>query len=129
MDVSLFDSSSPGEPVPIAGGNSAVVPDALPPNWRFEDDLWPLLVEAKQQLGILEGIGRNLQNVGIFPAVPSFVFVQDADHFNIVSEQTETTQQIRWEHFVGQKPGYRCVGHSSVFSMICFSISSSWVCT
>ena len=41
------------------------MPKPLPPKWEFPAKLWPLLAEAKQQLGILEGIGRTLPNPGI----------------------------------------------------------------
>ncbi|MBI3464077.1 MAG: hypothetical protein HY000_13625 [Planctomycetes bacterium] len=37
----------------------------LPPDWEFPIRLWPLLAEAKQQVGILEGLGRNLPNPAI----------------------------------------------------------------
>lgn len=65
MDVRLFGSNSPGELVRIEHGEHAFIPDPLPPNWTFPAELWPLLAEAKQQIGILEGIGRNLPNPGI----------------------------------------------------------------
>lgn len=38
------------------------MPNPLPPEWKFPERMWPLLAEAKQQLGILEGVGRNLPN-------------------------------------------------------------------
>ena len=65
MKTSLFSAKSPGKVVPIAGGEHAFVPDPLPPNWEFPAELWPLLGDAKQQIGILEGIGRLLPNPGI----------------------------------------------------------------
>lgn len=65
MDSSLFTAQSPGKVVPITGGEHAFVPDHLPPDWEFPADLWPLLGEAKLQMGILEGIGRLLPNPGI----------------------------------------------------------------
>lgn len=65
MDPSLFDSKSPGKVVPITGSESAFVPDPLPPDWEFPAHLWPLLAEAKHQIGILEGIGRLLPNPAI----------------------------------------------------------------
>ena len=65
MKTSLFSAESPGKVVPIAGGEHAFVPDPLPPNWEFPAELWPLLGDAKQQIGILEGIGRLLPNPGI----------------------------------------------------------------
>ena len=65
MDSSLFSPKSPGKVVQISGGEHAFLPDPLPPDWEFPADLWPLLAEAKQQIGILEGIGRLLPNPGI----------------------------------------------------------------
>lgn len=38
------------------------IPDVMPPNWEFTERLWPLLVEAKEALGTLNGIGRTLPN-------------------------------------------------------------------
>jgi len=70
MDSNVFVSASPGELVrlprdPVTGNEHAFVPAPLPPSWVFPGQLWPLLSEAKQQLGILEGIGRTLPNPGI----------------------------------------------------------------
>lgn len=65
MDTTLFTSASPGKVVPITGDEHAFVPEPLPPEWEFPVELWPLLSEAKQQIGILEGIGRQLPNPGI----------------------------------------------------------------
>ena len=65
MDVSRFRSDSPGDVISIGHGEHAFIPQPLPPNWAFPAELWPLLAEAKQQIGILEGIGRNLPNPGI----------------------------------------------------------------
>lgn len=65
MKTSLFNTESPGKIVPISGGEHAFVPDPLPPDWEFPAELWPLLADSKQQIGILEGIGRLLPNPGI----------------------------------------------------------------
>jgi Fic family protein len=65
LDTKRFATNAPGEIVAIGGGEHAFVPHPLPPNWRFPERLWPLLADAKQQLGILEGLGRNLPNPGI----------------------------------------------------------------
>ena len=40
----------------------AFVPDPLPPAWPFDNALWPLLAEAKQELARLDGIARTLPN-------------------------------------------------------------------
>lgn len=70
MDIHLFQSDRPGDLVTITrdnitGSQHAFIPHPLPPRWEFPLRLWPLLAEARQQLGVLEGIGRNLPNPGI----------------------------------------------------------------
>lgn len=69
MDQKIFSENSPGRIVQINlpdGPDWAFVPDPLPAkNWQFPVRLWPLLGEIKLQLGVLEGIGRNLPNPGI----------------------------------------------------------------
>jgi Fic family protein len=65
MDAKSFIENSPGAIVAIHEGRIAFVPDPLPPRWEFPPTLWPLLAEAKQQIGILEGIGRTLPNPAI----------------------------------------------------------------
>lgn len=65
MDVSVSTNSAPGEIVSIGGGEHAFLPAPLPPDWTFPERLWPLLVEARSQLSLLEGIGRTLPNPAI----------------------------------------------------------------
>jgi Fic family protein len=70
MDAERFNKASPGVLVRIppdiaTGNNLAFLPYPLPPDWEFPARLWPLLGEAKQQLGLLEGIGRTLPNPAI----------------------------------------------------------------
>jgi Fic family protein len=70
MEIERFSAVSPGHLVriprdPMTGNDRAFVPASLPPDWEFPNQLWPLLADAKQQLGILEGITRNLPNPGI----------------------------------------------------------------
>ena len=60
MDQALFTNPSTGKLVALPDGDSAFVPAPLPPSWEFSPDLWPLLAEAKHQMGLLEGIGRTL---------------------------------------------------------------------
>jgi len=53
---------------PIAtdwGSDFAFTPHPLPPDWDFPERLWPLLSDAKHQIGKLEGIGRTLPNPAI----------------------------------------------------------------
>jgi len=65
LDIRRFTENSPGEVVAIAGGDHAYLPAPLPPAWRFPESLWPLLAEARQQVGMLEGLGRVLPNPGL----------------------------------------------------------------
>lgn len=65
MDTDCFKSSAPGSLVEYKEDQYAFVPFPLPPDWEFPLHLWPLLAEMKQQMGLLEGIGRNLPNPGI----------------------------------------------------------------
>lgn len=68
MDTSKFGKYSPGRIVPVEtqwGRDHAFIPAPLPPSWRFPENLWPLLLEAKQQIGLLEGLGRTLPNPAI----------------------------------------------------------------
>jgi Fic family protein len=63
MDKNAFTSRSPGKLAPITtpvGRDWAFIPDGLPPKWDFDPQLWPLLVEAKEALGTLNGIGQIL---------------------------------------------------------------------
>jgi Fic family protein len=66
LDKAKFRKNSPGKMVRIDTGEYAFVPDTLPPEWTMPLELWPLLSEAKQQLGILEGVGRTIPNPAIF---------------------------------------------------------------
>ena len=65
MDVRKFKETTPGRIVPIDGGEHAYVPNPLPPKWKFPERLWPLLLEAKEKLMLLEGLGRTLRDPGI----------------------------------------------------------------
>jgi Fic family protein len=65
LDTIRFQTDMPGEIVQISNGDHAFVPAPLPPRWEFPVALWPLLADAKMQVGILEGLGRNLPNPAI----------------------------------------------------------------
>jgi len=62
MDIRKFKEITPGRIVPIEGGEHAYVPNPLPPKWKFPERLWPLLVEARGNLMLLEGLGRHLHD-------------------------------------------------------------------
>lgn len=40
----------------------AFIPNEMPPDWQFAPELWPLLVDAKEALGTLNGIGQTLSD-------------------------------------------------------------------
>ncbi len=65
LNIRHFTSNATGELVPVGGGEHAFIPNPLPPAWKFPETLWPLLGEVKQQVGILEGLGRTLPNPAI----------------------------------------------------------------
>ena len=64
MDRQKFTKTAPGRLVPIVQPRKdwAFVPHPLPLDWEFPVELWPLLAEAKERLGTLNGIGQTLQN-------------------------------------------------------------------
>jgi Fic family protein len=66
MDSTLFTERKTGQLVPIkvhTQDDWAFVPNALPPlGWSFPNRLWPLLAKAKEKLGMLNGIGRTLDD-------------------------------------------------------------------
>jgi Fic family protein len=64
LDITKFVSEPPGELIKITD-DYAFVPAQLPPSWRFPERLWPLLAEARQEVGTLNGIGRTLPNPAI----------------------------------------------------------------
>ena len=77
MDRSAFTPDAPGELIPVRfptpvpgrwGQDWAFVPNPLPPDWAFPAGLWPLLAEARERVGLLEGLGRGLPNPGILLA-------------------------------------------------------------
>lgn len=66
MDISEFTSDAPGRLVKLSEEDTAFVPAPLPPDgWVLPARLWPKVAEAKQEIGLLEGIGRNLPNPDI----------------------------------------------------------------
>ncbi len=62
MDPDKFTESLTGQLVKFgkSSGEWAFVPDPLPTSWEFVTDLWPLLADAKEALGTLNGIGQTL---------------------------------------------------------------------
>jgi len=68
MDISKFKDQKTGRIVAISTPEKdfAFVPDPLPAKWDFETKLWPLLAEAKQCLGLLNGVATILPNPQLF---------------------------------------------------------------
>ncbi len=66
MDARSFESGAPGELVDLRPGECAFVPAPLPPSWPWPVALWPLLARAKEQLARLDGLTKNLPDVGLF---------------------------------------------------------------
>ncbi len=65
MDKSLFTGNALGKLVRIQtedGGDWAFIPDPLPRQWKIPVDLWPYLLEAREELARLDGIGRHMLN-------------------------------------------------------------------
>ena len=97
MKTSEFSTASPGSLVPmntVWGPDHAFIPDPLPPaSWEFPTELWPLLAEAKQQIGILDGIGRTLAN-------PAILLKPLRDREAILSSEIEGTFATARELFL-----------------------------
>ena len=65
MDISRFNANKTGRVVGISGVpglQHAFIPDPLPPQWEWPEELWPILLGAKEELARLDGIGRHLPN-------------------------------------------------------------------
>lgn len=63
MKIELFGTMKSGILVPIKtlqGDDHAFVPSDLPRNWPFSETVWPLLVEARDRVSLLNGIGQTL---------------------------------------------------------------------
>ena len=65
MDRKRFTPGHPGKLVEIQtplGKDWSFIPNELPPRWNFDPKLWPLLLEARETLGTLNGIGQTLKD-------------------------------------------------------------------
>ena len=66
MDRTQFTNQSPGNLVEIDRAHHplrkdwAFIPNELPPQISFSNELWPLLVKSRDRLGTLNGIGQTL---------------------------------------------------------------------
>jgi len=71
MNSKDFKSVAPGRLVAVTtplDSDCSFIPSDLPPKWTFDPRLWPLLVEAKEALGTLNGIGQTLSDPRLLPA-------------------------------------------------------------
>ena len=63
MNKELFKENSPGRLQKINIQDStdwAFIPNPLPQEWTIPTDLWPLLLEAREELARLDGVGRHM---------------------------------------------------------------------
>ena len=68
MDNSLFTEASPGNLWEISSEGYkdwAFVPDALPDRWEMPSELWGLLVQAREALARLDGVGKYMPNYNL----------------------------------------------------------------
>lgn len=64
MDKSQFTPNATGRLVEISVGRRdwAFIPDPLPPAWKMSEKLWPLVADARDLLGRLDGVAHTLPN-------------------------------------------------------------------
>jgi Fic family protein len=65
MDATRFSQQKTGSLLKVItedGPDHAFVPDSLPPKWEVPKHLWPLIVEARTQLGRLDEKGNRKPN-------------------------------------------------------------------
>ena len=65
MDKNKFDEKSPGKLIEIKAHTNrdwSFIPDPLPKNINFSENIWPLLVSAHTELARLDGLGRHMPN-------------------------------------------------------------------
>jgi len=65
MDKNLFVVPEQGKLIKISINDDsdwAFIPNSLPLSWEMPPDLWPLLLQAREELARLDGIGRHMPN-------------------------------------------------------------------
>ncbi|MDG2992186.1 Fic family protein [Candidatus Synechococcus calcipolaris G9] len=68
MDKGIFTTSAPGRlwEISVEGHKDwAFIPDPLPDEWEVSTDLWGLLVQAREELARLDGVGRYMPNYNL----------------------------------------------------------------
>ena len=69
MLVSKFTEKKTGQIVAVHGAGDvkhAFVPNELSPNWSIPIELWPLIAEAREAIGTLNGIGLTKMKLAPF---------------------------------------------------------------
>lgn len=68
MDKGIFTTSAPGRlwEISVEGSRDwAFIPGLLPDEWEVSTDLWGLLVQAREELARLDGVGRYMPNYNL----------------------------------------------------------------
>ncbi len=68
MDPTLFSDKSPGQLWELSVHERrdwAFIPNPLPSEWEMSGEVWELLVQAREALGRLDGIGRAMPNYNL----------------------------------------------------------------
>lgn len=68
MDRSIFTATSTGRLWEISSEGYkdwAFVPDPLPADWEMPSELWELLVQAREELARLDGVGKYMPNYNL----------------------------------------------------------------
>ena len=68
MDKSVFTERAPGRLSEISVEDNkdwAFIPDLLPDEWEVSPDIWALLLQAREELARLDGVGRYMPNYNL----------------------------------------------------------------
>lgn len=68
MDQNQFNSTALGQlrPIHLQGCSDwAFIPDPLPKQWTIAPDTWPLLLQAREALARLDGMGHYMPNYNL----------------------------------------------------------------
>lgn len=68
MDRAAFTESAPGRLMEISVEDNkdwAFIPDPLPDKWEVSPDIWALLLQAREELARLDGVGRYMPNYNL----------------------------------------------------------------
>lgn len=68
MDKAVFTADCPGElwELSVNGGRDwAFIPAPLPDDWAISSEVWGLLVQAREELARLDGVGRYMPNYNL----------------------------------------------------------------